>query len=223
MDRDNYIKIYENGVLHIETAKKAAQEENYGIAISHLILGSEELMKYQVCMCYFAKTSQFDEKEFEGVFKDHKTKLRLFKEFQESISPDFITAFTNSIVKGEDTSQMPIMKNRFKEMGSHLYHSYSHLNLNEEEKKEFLGWLSNANINKQKGIYVGFENNKWSFPDTFSKGDYERALKFVEILSKQTEIIKHLDITDEELIDILNTEVKFPLTENDLDKGSHHD
>jgi AbiV family abortive infection protein len=204
MDRDNYIKIYDNALLHINIAKKAAVEENYGSAVSHLILGAEELMKYQVCISFFAKTSQFDEKEFEAVFKDHKIKIKLFKEFQESISENFTNALSNSIVHGKDQSENPIMKNRFKEIGSFLYHSYPELNLDLKKKKTFFDWLHNANNDKQKGLYVGYENGKWTFPEDISKKNYDIALEFIDILSKQTEVIKHLDLTEDELTNFLN-------------------
>ena len=46
--REKYKKIFENGVSLVESAEKVAEMNNFGTATSLLILGLEELIKYQV-------------------------------------------------------------------------------------------------------------------------------------------------------------------------------
>ena len=48
MNRTEYNKVFDNGLKHVGAAKLLASENMHGFAISHLILGIEELMKYIV-------------------------------------------------------------------------------------------------------------------------------------------------------------------------------
>lgn len=216
--RDNYNKIFDNGLAHINSAKLLADNGKFGFAISHLILGMEELIKYQVVLNYFANSTSFDDKEVNpknrnSIFKDHLKKHDLIKEFQQSISKEFSDTFHDYVLHlatGQELKEkhLEIQKNRFKEIGSFFSVSYTEINIPESERASFFEWLGKANNLKNNGFYVNWTMENFETPNDIEKTHYETALKFVDAILKQTEVIKSLDLTDDELIEILNSDVK---------------
>ena len=210
--RDNYIKIYNNGNCHIEAAKALAVHPNYGFAISHLVLGIEELIKYQIIYAHNIEKDVFTTKEIKDIFENHQAKHKLIREFQNSISAE-ITKIRNDYIFKVSTDQnvekeIEVLKNnRFCGIGSFLYTAYKESIFTDSEKKDFLNWLDNADKLKKDGFYVDYKNDKWKFPSDLTVTDYQTALRYADLILKQTEIIKSLDLTDEELINILNSEI----------------
>lgn len=205
--KEVYIKIYENGKTHIESSKLLAQAGMFGFAISHLILGIEELIKYQVVLNNTGGQAVFNSVDMTAVFKDHKAKHILIEEFQTSTSIDFANAFQDYIFKistGQEMITDHVSSNRFKEIGAFLNCAYSEINLNESERDSFFQWLKAANTLKNRGFYVNIISNQAEAPIDLTIEDYEKALKFATVIQRQTEVIKNLDISEEEFIAILN-------------------
>lgn len=86
MERKDYNQIYENALNLINSAKKVAELKNYGTAVALLILGLEELIKFQVVLDKSAAGQDFSEEEFNKVFRNHRTKHSILKEFAQSLS-----------------------------------------------------------------------------------------------------------------------------------------
>lgn len=212
-DRDNYNKIFDNGAAHINAAKTLANNNLLGFAISHLILGIEELIKYYVVMAQTNNNVSFEAEtnlqKKKNVFKDHLTKHNLIKEFQQAISEPFAEEFAKYVFdKATGRPMKPehvdIANNRFKEMGSFLGIAYREINLSENERKDFFKWLGEANNLKNNGFYVNLSDGTCKSPAQINKEQYEKALKYAEIIVKQIEVQKDLDITDDEFIEFLN-------------------
>jgi AbiV family abortive infection protein len=211
-ERIEYIKIFENGIDHINCGKVLADQEFFGFAISHLILGIEELIKYQVVMTSSADESLFTEKEKKAVYKYHDSKHTLIKEFQEALSKEFSSVFLDYVFhlatdRELEEKHIAISQNRFKEIGSFLYHSYQEINIPANERDSFFEWLRNANSLKNDGFYVNVSEAGIWIPKNLTSTHYATAFKYAEAIRKQTEIIKSLDITDDEFRDILNSEI----------------
>ena len=96
--REDYIKIFENGLSHIDCAKKLANNNHFGFATSHLILGLEELIKYQVIQVHSVDNKLFEDKEATSIFYSHRKKHKLLKEFQEAISKNFSKDFMELLI-----------------------------------------------------------------------------------------------------------------------------
>ena len=217
-DRDNYNKIFDNGLLHIDSAKLLADNGSFGFAISHLILGIEELIKYQVVATHFADNNVFADKEVKptnrnSIFRDHLKKHDLIKEFQQSISTEFATDFHDYIfhkATGQELQEkhLKIEKNRFKEWGSFFSVAYSEINIPETERQLFFECLKNANDTKNKGLYVNFTDTNFDSPSDIKKEQFDTALNFANAILKQTEVIKSLDLIDDEFMDILNSDIE---------------
>lgn len=216
-DRENYNKIFNNGFSHLNSAKLLADSYEFGHAISHLVLGIEELIKYHVVATHFADETVFKDKEVnpngeKSIYKLHQTKHKLLAEFIEAGSNQFTEMFreyffylaTGQALKPE---HLKIKENRFKEIGNIINDTFSEINFTEEERTKFFTWLKDANNNKNNGFYVDLRNDIWKSPKDFSASDYEIALKYATVILNQTKIIKDLDITDDEFITMLNSDV----------------
>lgn len=211
-NRENCKKIFKNGVSHLKIANILAESKYYGSAISHIVLGIEELIKYLVYLIYITQSDSFTEEEINGIFSKHSIKHNLIKEFSNSISSEFSDTFLKYILKsitGQELNdkESEIENSRFKEIGNFLYHVYKEINLPEHERIEFIEWLNKSNDLKNKGFYVDETNNEWTFPSDIRKSEFMIANRFAILLLKQTKVINDLDKTDDELIDFLNCEI----------------
>lgn len=207
--REKYQRIFENGVSLIESAEKVAEIKNFGTSASLLILGLEELIKYQVYLNNTGEEKVFGQSEFGKVFTDHKTKHNLISEFQEAIKPEFAEKFQQYVLKMAtnqelDDSDLEIKRNRFNEMGSFLSNIYKETNLTESEILNFQNWLKHADGLKNKGFYVGLKKSQWTFPSQITEKEYKIALKYVCAVKNQIEVSKSLDLIDDEFIELLN-------------------
>ncbi|MFY0602258.1 MAG: AbiV family abortive infection protein [Cyclobacteriaceae bacterium] len=217
MERDQYNEIFDNGLAHIVTAELLARCKKFGFAISHLVLGIEELIKYQVVQFHSGDNSAFTPSETnpnhkKSIFRFHSTKHNLIREFQEAISSEFSKNFDEYILRkftGQefDAQHEKVARNRFKEIGSFLGSAYSEVNLNDDEKKQFFTWLDKANELKNRGFYANTTDyKKVQSPNSLTFEDYQLANKFARVILKQTKVIKDLDTTDEEFVEFLNSE-----------------
>jgi AbiV family abortive infection protein len=215
MDRIDYNQIFENGVRHIEGAKLLAEINMFGFAISHLILGIEELIKYQVVMTKSVNKYSFDDvidpQQKKSIFRNHLTKHDLIKEFLESTSSEFANEFFNKTfqrltgqISSEDNS--PILKNRFKEWGAFFAFAGADLNISEEKRDDFFAWLKNANSLKNKGFYVNWENKFLETPNSMTLDDYQAAFSYASVILKQTEFMKSVDLSDKGISALLNSD-----------------
>lgn len=216
IDRTAYNKIFENGVRHIECAKLLGQNKDYGFAVSHFVLGIEELMKYQVVMTKSVNDYSFDDvidpTRRQSVFRNHLTKHDLLKEFQESIGNDFASKFHELILlkaTGQEVTSIhpDIEKNRFKEWGAFFAIAGSEMNIPESQRERFFDWLKNANDLKNKGFYANWVNNNMETPGDVTVEQYEEALSYATSILKQTEFMKSVDLSDEEFIELLNKDL----------------
>jgi AbiV family abortive infection protein len=211
-ERENYTQIFENGVKHITAAKEFGKKEMYGFAISHFVLGAEELIKYYVVMNQLVDNTLFQEADPSkkgNIFRRHRTKHKLIREFQEAISERFAekhiqTVFLREIGRPLDSEQEETLKNRFRHFGSFLALAFGENNLSDEDRKDFLAWLSKANESKNNGFYVDNRNGIFVGPNNISKEEYQQALKHITFLLKSIEKARDLDHTEDEFIDMMN-------------------
>ena len=216
-DRDNYNKIFENGRAHIQSAKLLASQKEYGFATSHLILGLEELVKYYLVQIHSVDDSIFTDNEMKqenrkSIFRNHQTKHHLLKEFQEAISPDFSETFIEylffkSIGKELEEKHIVVQNNRFKEIGSFFGIAYSEINIPDNEKSEFYDWLKSANDLKNQCFYAHLSGNTIETPKDITSKTYETSLRYTSAILKQILVLKELDITEDEFIDFLNSDL----------------
>jgi AbiV family abortive infection protein len=219
VNRENYLKCFKNGEKHINLAKKLALENDFGLAISFLILGLEELIKYLVIQTYVADNDTFSLKEMNKIFSSHFEKHKILIELLESTKLDFGEDFILSVYnkmtnKTLDDKLLKVQKNRFKEFGTMVGITEKHLS--SKEIDSFIEWLKKqANNDKNRGLYVDIENDIENLsnsilvsPADVSKEEFDLALKFSESFLKQASFSKAIDITDNEFIELLNSSLE---------------
>lgn len=217
MNKEEYTKIYLNGLKHIQLAKKLGTDKDYGTAITFFILGIEELIKYLVIPDWLADRQRFTDKEINSLFTSHAAKHEVIIEFLESTKLDFGEKNLQSIFYKMTNISLTdeliaVQKNRFREIGTIVGLTEQHLTSNETEA--FIQWVKRkANTLKNRGLYVDRENQSVHLskanlisPDSIGEQDYNLVLKFTESFLKQVTFSKDLDFTDEEFIDMLNSE-----------------
>ncbi len=186
--KQGYNLAIENAIAHLKAAEIIAQQVNYGIANSLLILSSEEAVKAYMCYAKFYEPN-IDIKDFDGFFKDHKLKHKTIKDFFFFIN--FILESTRVILtpakkmikerKDNYTAEELLEKRKegYQDLISWLK-TEPKINYNEQ-------WWNEANSNKNKGFYVNKDGNHWSSPSGFKKEEYEVSHKIV------SEVIKHIE------------------------------
>lgn len=218
MEREEYVKCFENGEKHIKRAKILSKDEDYGFAISLLILGLEELIKYLVIQMSDDDNTIFSSKEIDKIYSSHQAKHKMIIELLEStklgFGEDFImSVYHKHINKPLNDNLSKVQENRFKEFGSMVGITETHLTSDEIDL--FIQWLKNkANNDKNRGLYVDKERSNSNLsssilvsPEEVTKEEFDLALKFSESLLKQASFSKAIDITEDEFIQLLNKDV----------------
>lgn len=215
-NRNEYNKIYENAVQHIECAKLLSNEQMFWFAISHLILGIEELIKYQVVMTTEVNDYSFgdiiESKNRNSIFRNHLTKHDLAKKFQKATEGAFAKKFLEASflkLSGQDLAKdyEEVLKNPFKEWGAFFAVTSKEMSFPDEERKVFFEWLEKANDTKNNGFYANVTGDSIDTPGTFSIEEYKKAERCASLLLRQTEFMKSVDLSDEEFDSLMKREV----------------
>jgi len=157
-------------------------------------------------------------KEVAKIFTSHQAKHDMIIELLESTKLDFGEDFIMSVFhkltsRPLDDNLSKVQKNRFKEFGSIVGLTEAHLTTDEIDL--FIQWLKNkANNDKNRGLYVDKERSNSNLsssilvsPDDVTKKEFDLALKFSESLLKQASFSKAIDITEDEFIELLNSDI----------------
>ena len=184
---NSYIEIVDNSDRHFNVAELISQKEEYGIAISHLILGTEELVK---ALIIFLDGEGLQIREVKGV--------RHFF-YRHTIRHSFADIFL--IISTVLNLVMPILK-RLKDLihNENMRESMTEFEAailtNYKDKLDEISndWIdknikqyvdrlelinefwTNAEIYKQRGFYVDF-NEQLVTPKHMSKDDYIQAFE----------------------------------------------
>jgi|GEM_PF-2645247 len=183
-----YPIVIENAHRHKRIAAILAENGEYGSAIAHLVLSSEELLKGAILLG-------------EGVGIKLRSKIKGINRFfnDHKIRHEF-AAFINAL--GFITSMMFEWLNAVKDKNEgvlkELTIEYRLIKNGDEKKSSYIQkllfvfegseWWMKADYFKQRGFYVGF-NNQVLTPDVYTETDYMLAFQIVESLFKNIETI----------------------------------
>ncbi len=215
MDREEYNQCYHNGKKHIDLAKRLGSENDFGTAVTFLVLGIEELIKFLVIQMSLGEEKRLTEKELNKLFSSHTDKHKIISEFLKATKPNFAENFVLSLFNKMNNLPLTdelkeVDNNRFKELGSMVGLTEKHLTENEIDA--FIEWLDrNADKHKNKGLYMDrldksrdLLNSRLISPTETKKEEYELTFKFADSFLKQATFSKDIDITDEEFTKFLN-------------------
>jgi AbiV family abortive infection protein len=200
-----YNAIIGNGSDHIKAAEILAEQSYFGFAVAHLILGAEELIKYQVVLYYEKLPSAFGEIDKVSVFKYHKQKHKLWKKHQRAVSECVSGKYLDALYLSLSGKQL---EQEHKATLANVFHEVAYffqkkgINLSDSEYCDFLQWIRIADAQKQSGLYVSIESGS---PREIDRRQYEVVLKYAKILQSQAGLAQQFV---SEMIQLLEEEQK---------------
>lgn len=152
----------QNSQSLFEMANLSRSNGNFGLAKSLFILSCEESIKAFALYNYFTFD---DNRDISLIFKNHTEKLTILKEGYHLMKSDtkaMKKAFDQALTDFPNEEDI-IVEKRAKEYYQEYYLEILNQTDNETIKAD-RDWWNNANKNKQKGFYVGFEGGVWQDP-----------------------------------------------------------
>lgn len=210
MDKDGYwldchfltgaCESYENGKRHFQYSNYASQNKDYGFAISHLVLGAEEMIKALILICLHGNLHFIDTKEKESIFRHHTFKHINIKEFLSSLTNGVQEDYESNRI--EYTCYPEKCNNKYQATSIFLSKTLNLGVIEETEIDKLIRLLDFANDFKNKGFYVDYRFD-WKTPSDISKDTYEEFEFLTNRLTNFIEPIFTLPLTDERIMDFL--------------------
>ncbi len=186
---------YENSLTHFKYSDIAAKQDDYGFAISHLILGAEELIKALILICLNRNENFIDDAEKEKLFINHSFKHLNIKELFKACSELSVHEYESEALYYLSEADHA---NKFRFTGYFLNKSLGVLTINEEELDGICTLIDNSNAYKNKGFYVDFRSN-WIAPENINKEEYLKYHLVVSKLKNYIEPLFTMPMTDERI------------------------
>ena len=192
---------FENGMKHFKYGDIAAVGSDYGFAVSHLVLGVEELIKSLLLVCLHSNQYFLTTKEKEKIFSQHNFKHLNIKELFSSLLPERIEAYHENPFAFINSEQA----NKFQTTAHFLSRGLKLGTIEEDEINILLKLMSHANDHKNKGFYVDYRFD-WKLPEDIDSNLYAEYKKLTNKLIGLIEPLFTMPITDERLQDFLEGE-----------------
>lgn len=191
MDEKIAVYHYEGADLAIESARalfkvatKSSEIAEYGIARSLYILAGEEAVK---SFTIASQVAQADNKRTEGwdkFFKDHKTKhdgLKMatflmnfsLKNFEEHMTTFGKMGLPQHLLE-QNLNSDPILREELK--------WFKKLKANNIKLEEATAWWEQANLEKNRGLYLGEKDNTWLNPRSVTREKAKEGEKYVGLI-----------------------------------------
>jgi AbiV family abortive infection protein len=197
-------EMFQNAELHLKIGKVLGFEKSYGMGVAHLILGMEELIKYQVLLI----GDEIHGAEIRKIFSDHPFKHNMIFEHQELFTDDFkkrfLTNFFEVMLYEREKNDASFDKAKtMEDIEQKFAEDEYKYNLPFNKKDQFFIWLKNANGLKNHGLYVSLRSKTWFYPKDVTKEQFEESLYYASILMNQTHLIKYILEKDEDFKEYL--------------------
>jgi len=191
---------YENGKRNFYYSDIASQNKDFGFAISHLVLGAEEMIKALILVCLHGDINFIDRKEKESIFRHHTFKHINIREFLFALTKKSQEDYETNIL--EYTIHPEKCKNKYQITSIFLSKCLNLGVIEEKEIDNLMRLLDSANDFKNKGIYVDYRFN-WKTPSDISEKTYKEFETLANKLTSFIEPIFILPLTDERIMSFL--------------------
>lgn len=180
---------YENGKKHLFYGNIAGTQQDYGIAVSHLVLSVEEMIKSLLLLCSYVYNDLLTTEEKRKIFIRHDYKHSNVKEFLFALSEKNISYYHENPFDREIT-------NKFQIIAHFLSRGLKLESLQERDIKQLIDLVNKANDFKNKGFYVDYQNN-WITPDSITQKIFVKYHALSKRLLNYIEPIFTIPIIDE--------------------------
>lgn len=160
-----FLPIQENAVNHLVIADLLANNKHYGSAITHSILGAEEMTKALIIYLNGHKINLHSIKGYKGLIQSHQprhTFANMIGMMATMIEP-MLEIFKYFKTDGTDPEEM--VKKVFNDYDKRMEKAINELDF----------WFK-ADIMKNKGLYVDFKNQIMK-PQDLTEEDFQDAIK----------------------------------------------
>ena len=190
---------YENAVKHFDTSNYLACHNNFGFAVSHLVLGAEELIKALVLVKLHTEPYFIDDVQKEELFRNHSFKHINIREFLQALTPDELHDYFESWY---DMIGAAEQKNKFRKTGFFLSRTLQLGEIGEEDILEIEHLIQQANDFKNKGLYVDYRNN-WQTPNDIEEKTFLQFNGLIQKLRQFIEPIFKTPLGDNEVTEFI--------------------
>lgn len=196
---DYYQIIINNSDRHFFVSERIAEDKQYGIAISHLILGTEELVK---ALIIYLDGEGLEIRKIKGIqkfFKDHTIRhifsgiFNLMSKFLKPImeiasrikelihnseARKSMTELETSVINYDELRVQTLAK----EWGENIAKQYA------DKFEYYYDFWTNAETYKQKGFYVDYDNEILT-PEQLTEANYIQAKEITNSFRNECKIL----------------------------------
>jgi AbiV family abortive infection protein len=192
---------YGNAQTHFKYSEIAANSKDYGFAVSHVVLGIEELIKAFLLICLNGTAHFIDDEQKMRMFRQHDFKHINIKDFLSALTEDALGEYAyNAIdyVTLEDST-------KFRRVAYWLSKSFQLGQICENDIDELTAIINKANFYKNKGFYVGV-NKFGSFepPEDIKEETYLEFKKVSNVLTQFIMPVFEMPLSDNRIWDFLD-------------------
>ncbi len=186
--REGFNLTIENAKSLIRISNKASEMNDFGIACSLNILASEESLKalFLIIKHYHPNGIITN---FDKIFRLHTVKhaelkqVVIFQDIIQEANKKILTFLEPVLIMINEMSDEYKIKNI--EIINALKEDYYWYKKEGGKKLNFgeiLSWLKHANNDKNKGLYVDNQNNKWVSPKEITQSKFDKEKKYTEAI-----------------------------------------
>jgi len=191
---------YENGSQHLRVSELLASQGNFGFAVSHLVLGAEELIKALILL--FLNSDRH--------FISHSNKEKLFANhcFKHVNIKKFLLALTRESMDDYDANWFDYYfngnpNNNFQQKAYVLCKLLNLEQIDENDIEQIIFLLNDANDLKNKGFYVDYDNT-WITPENINSETFKDYSNISLTLMRFVKPLFTTSLTDnDELIEFI--------------------
>ncbi len=198
MEKDNYwldcdysdgaCISYENSKKHFKYSGLAAESKDFGFAVSHLVLGVEELLKGLILLCLDRYPHFIDSDSKEKIFSQHNFKHFNAKEFLTALTVDSIGGYFRDPLYHLNSRNVA---NKFQRTAVFISKNLSKGEIVDDEIDDLVKLMDKANYYKNRGFYVDYDSG-WRIPEDIKEPLY---IQYKTLADKLMNFIEPLFIT----------------------------
>jgi AbiV family abortive infection protein len=177
----------QNARRHRAGANLLASEGHYGLAVSHLVLATEEAIK-SISFLVIALGLRLPEPDVRKILTNHRARHLLAAASQviASFTPSAVAAIKDAM--GDEIPPDPqlllgMMTDQFRGFQSYLEGPHDPMLLREIE------WWQSADRLKQRGLYADYSGGEWQTPDAIAEDEFVLATNIVDGFFSQLEAV----------------------------------
>lgn len=190
---------YDNGVQHIAASQVLANGRNYGFAVSHLILGAEELIKALILVFLNTDSHFIDNKRKEKLFSNHSFKHLNIKNFLLALSNDNLEEYDYNFFDYLFEKQP---ENDYQRKAHYLSKVLNLGAIDESELNDITELIKDANGLKNRGFYVDYDGD-WKIPLDVDQTVYEKYLGLINKLMQFAQPVFTTPLDNDALISFI--------------------